>query len=157
MVIIKSAARFSSIEMSVILTQTDTTVGFLSQNAQKLYEIKSRPQVKPFIKVYKDFKSFKQDGGRVSSGRKNLVRRSKKTTFIINNFSFRVADIKLDSQILRETPWFYSTSANKSAERFNRNFCESKADIIVEDINSLVEKDSSSLIKINSTKRRKLR
>lgn len=157
MVIIKSAARFSSIEMSVILTQTDTTVGFLSQNAQKLYEIKSRPQTKPFIKVYKDFKSFKQDGGRVSSGRKNLVRRSKKTTFIINNFSFRVAYIKLDSQILRETPWFYSTSANKSAERFNRDFCESKADIIVEDINSLVEKDSSSLIKINSTKRRKLR
>lgn len=157
MVIIKSAARFSSIEMPVILTQTDTTVGFLSQNAQKLYEIKSRPQAKPFIKVYKDFKSFKQDGGRVSSGRKNLVRRSKKTTFIINNFSFRVAEIKLDSQILQKTPWFYSTSANKSAERFNRDFCESKADIIVEDINSLVEKDSSSLIKINSTKRRKLR
>ncbi|TKI68911.1 Sua5/YciO/YrdC/YwlC family protein [Sulfurimonas crateris] len=143
--------------MPVILTQTDTTVGFLSQNAQKLYEIKSRSQTKPFIKVYKDFKSFKQDGGRVLKGRKNLVRRSKKTTFIINNFSFRVAEIKLDSEILRETPWFYSTSANKSAERFNRDFCESKADIIVEDINSLVEKDSSSLIKINSTKRRKLR
>ncbi|MDY0123486.1 hypothetical protein [Sulfurimonas sp.] len=143
--------------MPVILTQTDTTVGFLSQNTQKLYEIKSRPQTKPFIKVYKDFKSFKQDGGRVSKGRKNLVRRSKKTTFIINNFSFRVAHPHLDSQILRETPWFYSTSANKSAERFNRDFCESKADIIVEDINSLVEKDSSSLIKINSTKRRKLR
>lgn len=157
MVIIKSAARFSSIEMPVILTQTDTTVGFLSQNAHKLYEIKSRPQTKPFIKVYKDFKSFKQDGGRVSSGRKNLVRRSKKTTFIINKFSFRVAEIKLDSEVLRETPWFYSTSANKSAESFNRDFCESKADIIVEDINSLVEKDSSSLIKINSTKRRKLR
>lgn len=157
MVKLQSTARFSSIEMSVILTQTDTTVGFLSQNAQKLYEIKSRPQTKPFIKVYKDFKSFMQDGGRVSRGRKNLVRRSKKTTFIINSFSFRVAKIGLESQILRETPWFYSTSANKSTESFNRDFCESKADIIIEDVNSLVEKDSSSLIKINSKKRRKLR
>ncbi len=157
MVFFQSTARFSSIEMPVILTQTDTTVGFLSQNAQKLYEIKSRPQTKPFIKVYKDFKSFLQDGNRVSRGRKNLVRRSKKTTFIINNFSFRVAEINLDSKILKETPWFYSTSANKSAENFDRDFCESKADIIIEDINSLVEKDSSSLIKINSKKRRKLR
>ncbi len=157
MVFFQSTARFSSIEMPVILTQTDTTVGFLSQNAQKLYDIKSRPQTKPFIKVYKDFKSFLQDGNRVSRERKNLVRRSKKTTFIINNFSFRVAQPHLDSQILRETPWFYSTSANKSAESFNRDFCESKADIIIEDINSLVEKDSSSLIKINSKKRRKLR
>jgi len=143
--------------MSVVLTQTDTTVGFLSQNAQKLYEIKSRAQTKPFIKVYKDFKSFKQDGNRVFGEIKNLIRRSKKTTFIIKSSSFRVAQSPLDSQILRETPWFYSTSANKSAESFDRDFCESKADIIIEDINSLVEKDSSSLIKINSKKRRKLR
>ncbi|MCK9473834.1 Sua5/YciO/YrdC/YwlC family protein [Sulfurimonas sp.] len=143
--------------MPVILTQTDTTVGFLSQDAQKLYEIKSRPQTKPFIKVYKDFKSFLEDGNRVEKKRKNLVRRSKKTTFILNNFSFRVAKIALDSQILRETPWFYSTSANKSAESFNRDFCESKADIIVENWNSLSEKDASSLIKINSLKRKKLR
>jgi len=143
--------------MPVVLTQTDTTVGFLSQNAQKLYEIKSRPQTKPFIKVYKDFKSFIEDGNRVSKERKNLVRRSKKTTFIINNISFRVAQTGLDSQMLRDTPWFYSTSANKSSESFDRDFCESKADIIIEDINSLVEKDSSSLIKINSKKRRKLR
>ena len=48
----KSITRFSKIEMPVILTQTDTTVGFLSQNEKKLYEIKSRETTKPFIKVY---------------------------------------------------------------------------------------------------------
>lgn len=143
--------------MPVILTQTDTTVGFLSQDVQKLYEIKSRPSVKPFIKVYKDFKSFLSDGKRVVKNRKNLVRRSKKTTFIINDFSFRVAPFSLDSQILRDFSWFYSTSANKSSEKFERSFCESKADIIIEDIDSLIEKESSSLIKLNSLKRRKLR
>lgn len=157
MVFLKSSARFSSLEMNVILTQTDTTVGFLSQDAQKLYEIKSRPATKPFIKVYKDFKSFLDDGNRVIKNRKNLVRRSKKTTFIINNFSFRVARSTLNSQILRDTPWFYSTSANPSGEKFSRDFCESKADIIIENANGLFEQSSSALIKINKKKMRKLR
>lgn len=143
--------------MNVILTQTDTTVGFLSQDAQKLYGIKSRLATKPFIKVYKDFKSFLDDGNRVIKNRKNLVRRSKKTTFIINNFSFRVAPPTLNSQILRDTPWFYSTSANRSGEKFSRDFCESKADIIVENANGLSEQSSSALIKINKQKMRKLR
>ena len=157
MVLFKSPSRFSGIELPVILTQTDTTVGFLSQDAQKLYEIKSRPMQKPFIKVYKDFKSFLNDKNRVPANRKNLIRRSEKTTFIINNFSFRVAPSKLNSRILKSTPWFYSTSANKSGESFDRVFCESKADIIVEDINYLVERSSSALIKINKKKKRRLR
>ncbi|WP_241690996.1 Sua5/YciO/YrdC/YwlC family protein [Sulfurimonas sp. CVO] len=157
MVKLKSAARFSSIKMPVFLTQTDTTVGFLSQNSQKLYEIKSRPSTKPFIKVYKDFKSFLADGNRVIKNRKNLVRRAKKTTFIINDFAFRVAPIPLNSQLLRDISWFYSTSANKSSEKFSRDFCESKADIIIEDINGLIEKKSSALIKINRVKSKKIR
>ena len=143
--------------MPIILTQTDTTVGFLSQDAQKLYDIKSRPPSKPFIKVYKDFKSFKDDGKRVPKKRKKLVRRSKKTTFILGDFSFRVAKAPLNSQLLREIPWFYSTSANRSGERFERAFCESKADIIIEDISSLRESSASRLLKINAKKWRRLR
>lgn len=157
MVELKSSARLSSLEMSAILAQTDTTVGFLSQDAKKLYAIKSRPTTKPFIKVYKDFRGFLQDGNRVMKNRKNLIRRSKKTTFIINNFSFRVAPSPLNSQILRDTPWFYSTSANQSNEKFNRDFCESKADIIIENANGLFEQSSSVLMKINKQKMRKLR
>jgi tRNA A37 threonylcarbamoyladenosine synthetase subunit TsaC/SUA5/YrdC len=143
--------------MSVILAQTDTTVGFLSHDAQKLYSIKSRPQTKPFIKVYKDFRSFLSDGKRVVRNRRNMVRRSKKTTFIINNFSFRVAKSELNSRILRDSSWFYSTSANRSGEKFSRDFCESKADIIVEDKGALFENSSSVIIKINSKKQRRLR
>lgn len=143
--------------MSVILTQTDTTVGFLSQNSQKLYEIKSRPQTKPFIKVFQNFNSFIKDFHRVPNNRKNLVRRSKKTSFIVGNFSFRIAKLPIDSQILRDSSWFYSTSANRSSERFDRNFCEVKADIIVENKDGLVESISSKLIKINSKKLRRLR
>ena len=157
MVKLKSTTRLSSVKVQVILTQTDTTVGFLSQNSQKLYEIKSRKTTKPFIKVYNNFKSFLADGNRVPKNRKNLVRRSEKTTFIIKDRAFRVAANRLNSQVLRNSTWYYSTSANKSKESFDREFCETKADIIVEDINGLLEKSSSALIKINQSKRRRIR
>ena len=152
MVRCKSTSRLSS----VVLTQTDTTVGFLSQDADALYEIKERSTKKQFIKVYSDFKTFTSTC-RVPSSQKNLIRRSKKTTFIVKNRAFRVAKNSLNSQILRELRCSYSTSANKSKENFNREFCESKADIIIEDKNSLFENSSSSLIKLNEITKRKLR
>ena len=157
MVKCKSTSRFPKLEVPVILTQTDTTVGFLSQNADKLYEIKSRETTKPFIKVYSSFKTFLGSNNRIPNSKKNLVRRSKKTTFIIKDRAFRVAKTELNSQILRDLKWTYSTSANKTKESFDRVFCESKADIIIEDINSLCENISSSLFKINKVSRRKLR
>ena len=141
----------------VILTQTDTTVGFLSQDADKLYEIKSRKKSKFFIKVYSNFETFLACGNRVPLTQKNKIRRSKKTTFIVKNRAFRVAKSLLDSNILRNTTWHFSTSANESNKEFYREFCENKADIIIEDKNSLRENSSSSLIKMNNVKRKKIR
>lgn len=152
----KSTTRFSSLEVPIILTQTDTTVGFLSEDADALYEIKERSTKKQFIKVYLDFKSLSSTC-RVPNSKKNLIRRSKKTTFIVKNKSFRVAQNSLDSQILRDTTSCYSTSANKSKEKFSREFCEDKADIIIENIDGLRENTSSILIKLNHIKRKRLR
>ncbi|MFA6191475.1 MAG: hypothetical protein WC665_03905 [Sulfurimonas sp.] len=137
--------------------QTDTTVGFLSQDAARLYEIKSRIKSKPFIKVYSSFKDLSAQKNRVPSTQKNRIRRSKKTTFIIKNRAFRVAKSLLDSNILRNSTWFFSTSANESNREFDREFCESKADIIIENKYGLHESSSSSLIKINHNKRKKIR
>jgi len=157
MVRFSSSSRFSSVNLDIILTQTDTTVGFLSKDEKKLKEIKSRGDNKPFIKVYHDFKTFLASGNRIPSSKKNLVRRTKKTTFIVKNRAFRVSDKNLDSQILRNTKWNYSTSANESGKNFQREFCELKADIIIEDKKSLYEAKSSSLYKINSKKVKRLR
>jgi len=157
MVKCKSTTRFSSLEVPVILTQTDTTVGFLSQNAQKLYEIKERKPTKPFIKVYNSFSSLNCSTCRVPKKQRSLVRRSKKTTFIVDNKSFRVSPPSLNSQVLKNLSWVYSTSANKSQEKFNREFCEDKADIIIQNIDGLKENKSSTLIKLNHKKRKKLR
>lgn len=143
--------------MPVVLTQTDTTVGFLSQDEMKLYEIKSRSHSKPFIKVYNNFKTFLSAGNRVPSRFKSTIRRSKKTTFIIKHKAIRVANSSLYSNILTHSKWHFSTSANESNKKFDRDFCEDKADIIIEDKNGLHEKSSSSLYKVGSFKRRKIR
>ncbi len=137
--------------------QTDTTVGFLSQNETRLYDIKSRIKSKPFIKVYSSFKDLLFEGNRIPSNQRNRVRRSKKTTFIVKNKAFRVAKSLLDSNILRNSTWYFSTSANESNREFDREFCESKADIIIENKNGLHESGSSNLIKINHVKRKKIR
>ncbi len=142
---------------NVVLTQTDTTVGFLSQDATKLYEIKSRKNTKPFIQVFSDFKTLKAFGYRVPQRFKNNIRRAKKTTFIVKNRAFRVSTPQVSSQILRDIKWHYSTSANESEKKFNREFCEKKADIIIEDKYGLHEHSSSALIKLSQIKRRKLR
>lgn len=143
--------------MPVILTQTDTTVGFLSHNAKKLYEVKSRQSSKAFIKVYRDFTSLKNDAIRVPQNFKNEIRRSKKTTFIVKNRAFRVAKSPLNSKILQDLKWSFSTSANESGKNFDREFCEDKADIIIEDKDGLSEKSSSKLYKLGLCKKRRLR
>ena len=143
--------------MPVILTQTDTTVGFLSQDATKLFEIKSRPQTKPFLKVYNSLQDFKKDFHRVPKSFKKNFRRASKTTFVLKDQAVRIAPSPLHSQLLRNFCWQYSTSANESSKHFNREFCESKSDIIIEDVKGLYETKSSHIYKINKRKKRRLR
>ena len=152
----KSTPRFSSIK-SIILTQTDTTVGFLSQNASKLSEIKSRDSSKQFIQVYSTLQALHASKKRIPPSKRSLVRKSKKTTFIIKEKAFRISPSTLHSQILRNAQWNYSTSANESGKKFDFKFCELKADIIIQDKYGLSEKSPSKLLKINNTKIRRLR
>lgn len=148
MVRCKSNSRLSS----VVLMQTDTTVGFISQNHAKLSEIKSRPNSKPFIKVLSSSKEL-----RIPSRFKKDIRRSKKTTFIVNNQAFRISNEIQNSQLIRNTSWHYSTSANEANKKFDREFCEKNADIIIENIDGLKELGSSKLIKLTNHKKRRLR
>jgi len=151
-----STSRLSSLKEKVILTQTDTTVGFLSQNEHKLQHIKERPTSKPFIKVYPDFHSFTLHN-RVPSKKKKFVRRALKTTFIVKNQAFRIAPYPLHVKLLTQTTWFFSTSANKKGKHFQREFCEKHADIVIENKQGLFEGSSSKLYKINNIKIKRLR
>lgn len=154
---VNSTSRFFSIDKQVILMQTDTTVGFVSQDGESLKIIKERPQSKPFLIVCKNFKTLKALNYRVPSQRRRAIRRATKTTFIVKNLAFRVAADFQNSQLLRNINWNFSTSANERSKHFNREFCEEKSDIIIEDKNSLYEGLSSKLYKINNTKQVRLR
>ncbi|MBA1438512.1 MAG: hypothetical protein FAF05_05945 [Epsilonproteobacteria bacterium] len=151
------ASRLSSIKSQVILTQTDTTVGFVSQDKERLNQVKSRPSNKHFLRTFVDLKTLKNNHIRIPNSKKKLLRRAKKTTFIVNNKAFRVASFPLHSQVLRNLVWSYSTSANKSGHNFEREYCNTKADIIIEDKNGLFESQASRLLKINNKTIKRLR
>ena len=151
---IKNKTAFSK---KVFLVQTDTTVGFLSRDDKKLEEVKARLPGKQFLKVFADLKSYKATGGRVPEKYKAIVRRAKKTTFIVKGQAFRIARDTEHNAFLKRYGWMYSTSANRSGHHYERDYCTAKADIIVEDFRGLHEDAASSLVRLGRETRRKLR
>jgi hypothetical protein len=75
----------------------------------------------------------------------------------VKNNSFRIVQPMLNSEVIRNLTWSYYTSANQSGKNFERDFCESKADIIIEDNHGLKEKSSSTIYKLARAKKRRLR
>jgi tRNA A37 threonylcarbamoyladenosine synthetase subunit TsaC/SUA5/YrdC len=140
----------------VFLTQTDTTVGFLSQNREKLYKIKSREQNKPFIKVCDSLHTL-TTLTRVPNRYKTMVRNSKKTTFVYKKDAIRVVKDKEHLKFLKKLKWCYSTSANKSGDQFEKDFAIKNADIVIYDKRELSETTASKIYKINNRRIKRLR
>lgn len=141
----------------VYLVQTDTTVGFLSQNSQKLAGSKQRDVNQPFIKCVDSLKSLK-NFTRVPAKFKNHVRRSKKTTYIYpNNQAIRVVKDSQHLKFLKKIKWAYSSSANLTGKSFELTYAKQKADIIVEDERGFFEGMPSSMVKIGKNKIKKIR
>jgi tRNA A37 threonylcarbamoyladenosine synthetase subunit TsaC/SUA5/YrdC len=140
----------------VILTQTDTTVGFLSQSKEKLNHIKGRPPNKPYLINFLDFATLKSFL-RIPKNKRKEIRRARKTTYIVKNQAFRVAKLPVNSILFQRYKWFYSTSANKSSKPFSLKFATAHADIIVKNALGLEERQPSKIYKINSRKKLRLR
>ncbi len=127
----------------VFLTQTDTTIGFVSQNSQKLTQIKQRPPHKHYIKALPSLQILKSFT-RIPDNHKNRVRRAKRTTFIMpNGDSYRVVKDRHHLLLLNRLGWAYTTSANLSSEAYDEEFAEKSADIV---ITPLRQKSSASNI-----------
>lgn len=141
----------------VILAQTDTTVGFLSQDRQQLARIKERPANKPFIQSFDSLERYSVMGGRVPQKFKNRLRRSKAESFVINNHAIRIVPSGEHHHLLKHYGWLYSTSANAKECSFEREFAEEHADIIVEDSRGLYEGSPSSIYRLNQKQIRRLR
>ena len=153
----KTTLTNTDLNQKVFLVQTDTTVGFLSQNAQLLAGIKERPLDKPFVQVTSTYKTLKTMA-RIPVSHKNRVRQGKKETLVYgNNKAIRVVKDKEHAKFIKPFKWFYSTSANEKALSYNKEFALSKSDIIIENIKGLFEGDSSSIYKLGKTKVKRLR
>jgi len=140
----------------VLLVQTDTTVGFVSQDTQALACGKSRPASKPFLKTYASFKAYRH-AGRIPSRFKREVRRTEKTTYIVKSSAFRIVGTGPYHRLLASYGWLYSTSANASGARFDPGFARDKADAIIEDERGLYEDVPSNIYKITQRKKRRMR
>ena len=140
----------------LILAQTDTTVGFLSQDLSRLCSVKKHREGKPFLKVFSN-SSLLTSSIRIPHVHKHIVRHAKKTTFIINNQAFRLVTNNQHAHLIERYQWLYSTSANESNQPYSYTYCFEHADIIVEDKYGLYEASPSTLIKLHRKKRQKLR
>jgi len=141
----------------IYLVQTDTTVGFLSQNREKLNAVKKRPlHQKILIEV--DSLNTLKNFTRVPDKFKKKVRRAKKATFIYpNRNSYRVVKEIKHLEFLKKFGWMYSTSANISGKKFDKTWAYRHADVVVEDNRGFFERKPSAIYKINNHKIKKIR
>ena len=139
----------------VFLTQTDTTIGFVSQNADRLSQIKQRPPHKHYIKAVNSLGTLKRMA-RVPSMHKNRVRRAKKTTFVLpDGHSYRVIRDSHHLLLLNRLGWAYTTSANLSGSGYNEAFAKEHADVIITPLQET--KQASKIYKLGTTTLERIR
>jgi tRNA A37 threonylcarbamoyladenosine synthetase subunit TsaC/SUA5/YrdC len=116
---------------TLYLTQTDTTIGFVSQSPTKIDQAKRRLPHKHYIRAVNSLKTL-QKFSRVPPLHKNRVRRSKRTTFIMpNGFSFRVVKGSEHNLLLDRLGWVYSSSANLSGECYDEAYAKEVTEVLV--------------------------
>ena len=139
----------------VFLTQTDTTIGFVSQNADKLTAIKQRPPHKHYIKAVNSLETLKSFA-RVPTQHKNRVRRSIKTTFILpKGNSYRLVEDTHHLLLLNRLKWVYTTSANLSSQDYDESFAREKADVVIEPLHGT--QNASTIYKLGKYSLKRIR
>jgi len=116
---------------NLYLAQTDTTIGFVSQDASKIDRAKERKPNKHYIKVVNSLDTLKTFI-RVPQKHKNRVRRSKQTTFIFpQGESFRVVKDTKHNLLLDRVKWLYSSSANLSGAVYDEDYAKKMTEVMV--------------------------
>jgi len=137
----------------LFLTNTDTTIGFISKSASRIDKAKNRPNIKKYIEAIPSLKTLTK---RVPKKQRKLIRRAKKTTFILNkNYSFRLIQDKTHNLLVNRLKKAYTSSANSSGKEYNYNYAYDKADIIVYPLNKI--STPSTILKLGKIKIKKIR
>lgn len=143
-------------QTNLYLTQTDTTIGFVSQDPKTIDKAKRRKPNKHYIQVVNSLKTLQQFS-RVPNKFKNQVRRAKRTTFIMpNGMSFRVVKETEHNLLLDRLKWVYSSSANLSGAEYDEQYAKDNTEVIV----SFPKKkngEASKIYKLSQTNIRSIR
>lgn len=140
---------------SIFLAQTDTTIGFLSNNVVYINQKKNAQKTKPLLQ---EFAYFRDLTIRIPPTFRRYIRKAKKTSFILSdNMSFRVIHDTLHQRFLQNIGNLYSSSANPTGKGFNDIFAYQKCDIIVVDKRGLFESKSSTIFKIKFNRIKRIR
>jgi len=116
---------------NLYLTQTDTTIGFVSQDTSKIDAAKQRLPEKHYIRVLDSLETLKTFT-RVPQKHKNQVRRAKRTTFIMpQGESFRVVKGTKHNLLLHRVKWLYSSSANLSGAVYDASYAKKMTEVMV--------------------------
>ena len=143
------------ITSKVYLTQTDTTIGFISQDADRLTDIKQRPPHKHYIKVVDSLATLKAQA-RIPTRYRNRLRRARKSTFILpNGASYRVIHDRKHLALISNLRWAYSTSANLSDKPYDEQWARSVADVVIEPLQG--NNKPSKIYKINNRRLKRIR
>lgn len=137
----------------IFLAQSDTTAGFLCANSNVINKVKKSSHTKLLLKECSSSKNL-----RAPNIFKNIIRKSRKTSFIIKGKSFRV--IGRDSLHYRFLYLFkelYSSSANTSGKDFNYDFALKNSNIVVKDKRGIYKDKPSNIFKINYVRMIKIR
>jgi len=141
---------------SLFLTQTDTTIGFISQDPTKIDKAKNRKPNKHYIRVVNSLETLKSFT-RVPNKHKNQVRRAKRTTFIMpNGLSFRVVKGTEHNLLLDRLKWVYSSSANLSGAGYDEDYAKDNAEVIVS-FSKKTNGQASKIYKLSQTNIRSIR
>jgi len=139
----------------VYLTQTDTTIGFISQDAKRLTEIKQRPPHKHYIKAVDSLSTLKAHS-RIPTIHKNRLRRAQKSTFVFpNGASYRVIRDPKHRKLISQLGWAYTTSANLSNTPYDETWARSMADEVIEPLKG--NEEPSKIYKINNRRLKRIR
>ncbi|MBM0611328.1 Sua5 YciO YrdC YwlC family protein [Helicobacter pylori] len=140
----------------VYLAQSDTTIGLLSKDSEKLNALKGRPKNQSVLIESADF-SILKSLVRVPNAFKSLIRRSAKTTFIYpNSKAVRVVRGR-HGDFLKRFKTLYSTSANLTQCTYDKEIAFSLADAIVSDERGLFESASSKIFRLYKHKKVRVR
>ncbi len=140
-------------DKQLFLTNTDTTIGFLSKSKKRLDKAKERAANKEYIQALPSLKSIKK---RVPKKFRRQVRLAKKSTFILSkNYSFRVIKEKKHKLLIDRLGWAYTSSANQSGKEYNYDYAYQNADTIIYPL--CKPQKPSSIYKLGKKKEKRIR